>query len=351
MISNIVGRLLSPKLERGFLRFIVAILLLVFLASQLPLGEKVLGRILNFPDLRHQVSVKISQDANRGDLDVASLRVVNLGFGAAENVLVHVNSQQGRIVSYQVDSQELYQLKRADLGRGVLDFWLDRFASGASIHIELVGTGFLTDTISLSAASDQGVSFPLDLPSFSAQVDLYTAEVSGLFRQAGGAIKETQSIREAKAWSSTKPVVLQIFQIISSNEFKTVSLAALVLTLLIVIFLPDGCLTYSVSFITGSVVWLFSSFQIPTWSAITLAMALLILLGVMLTMATGASEGCLKVFGIALVLLVIGGGAVWWYLYYFDTVSAKWVLGPATSLFTFVIIALSGGFQPENIKS
>jgi len=357
MISNIVGRLLSPKLERGFLRFIVAILLLVFLASQLPLGEKILGRILNFPDLRHQVSVKISQDANRGDLDVASLRVVNLGFGAAENVLVHVNSQQGRIISYQVDSQELYQLKRADLGRGVFDFWLDRFASGASIRIELVGTGFLTDTISLSAASDQGASLPLDLPSFSGQVDLYTSEVSGLFRQAMGVIKETQSIREAKAWSSTKPVVLQILQILSSNEFKTVSLAALVLIILIVIFLPDGCLTYSISFITGFVVWLFFSFQIPALSAITLAIAFLIalsiLFGVMITIATGALEGCLKVFGIALVLiLAMGGVAVWWFWWDLDyPVSAKWILGPATSLLTFVIIVLSGGFQPESIES
>jgi len=177
--------------------------------------------------------------------------------------------------------------------------------------------------------------------------------VSGLFRQAIGVIEETQSIREAKAWSSTIPVVLQIIQIISSNEFQTVSLAALVLILLIVIFLPDGCLTYSVSFITGFVVWLFFSVQIPAWSAITLAIALLIalliLFDVMITIATGAPEGCLTVFGMGLVLiLVMGSIAVWWFWWDLDyPVSAKWILGPATSLFTFIIIALSGGFQPE----
>lgn len=348
-MSNIVGRLLNPKLERGFLRLIVAILLIVFLASQLPLGEKALGRLLNFPDLRHLVSVKKLETNGGSDLDAASLTVVNLGFGAAENVLVHVKSHQGHIASYGVDSQELYQIINTDLDSGVLEFWLDRFASGASIRIELVGTDFLTDTIMLSAASDQGASLPLDSPAFSDQVDSYTAEVTGLFRQAREIINETQSIREVEAWSSTKPTVAQILHIVSSNEFQTVGLAALVLILLIVIFLPDGCLAHSVSFIIGFVVWLFFSFQIPTWLAIALAVALFVILGAIIAIGTRASEGCFVVLGIMLALmLVIGGIAVWWY--WFTSVSAKWILGAATSLATFIVIALAGGFQPESTR-
>jgi len=226
--------------------------------------------------VRHQVIVNSSNDEG---LDSARLIVINSGFGTAKNVLIHVNAQYGQIVDYRIDSQELHELKTVDLENGVIDIWLDRFASGARVQIELTGRGFLTNTILVSAVSDQGASIPADAMTFSGQVDTYTNKVVELYDEATRYISETPAVTKFKNWVLTNSTFAEWYHTIGSSEFQTVALAASILILLILIFVPDGCLVVlGVPFITGFVVWAFFDFPLPTW--ITIAALTILAVGV-----------------------------------------------------------------------
>jgi hypothetical protein len=335
--EKVVNRILNPKLDRGFFRFITAILLIVFLVAQLPWVERLLwGKILNFPDLRHHSSLSTSGENN---LASANLEVINLGFGTAREVLVHVHCGSGSIVDYHIDSQELYQIKNADLGNSVLDIWLDRLAPGASIRIELVATGLTTDSIQVSATSNQGTSIPTDLPSFSGQTDDYVTKTIGLFSQVGQIIGRSQTAHEVKTWISSKTIPNQIYGIVRSPEFQTVVLAALILIVLIIAFLPDGWTIFLVPLITAAIVWLFFDFQIPTWWAITAAIIALMLCGIVIhvfVIDLRRLSGCEILLGL---IFVIGCFGIWWYWH--TTMSARWVLGIVTGLATFTILMLA----------
>lgn len=343
---------LTPS--RYFFRVVTAGLLIVILLSQFPWTEKLFVRILDFPDLRHQVGPDVSKKTG---LDSTKLKVVNLGFGRAENVLVHVSVRQGNIGSYQIDSQELYKMKTTDLKGGVLDIWLDRLGSGASVDIELTGkltglTGkdFVTNTVMMSVVSDQGSSIPGIDPSksFSGQVGTYKAKVTGVFSETRKIIWEAPSVQGIRNWISTRPMFAEMLKMGSKHEFQTVSLAALIIIFLIVIFLPDGFMLL-IPLITGSIVWLFFDFQISAREAIVIAIIVFILYYVWGAIVAGGMEepaGCFGGFGIWLVLnLVVGGIAALWYG---DAmVSAKWVLGLTTVFITFIVIWIISGLSGE----
>lgn len=327
-LGKILERLASFTPSRYLFRVVIAALVTIILVSQFPWTEKLLGRILNFPDLRHHISLGVSKEVG---LDTARLTVVNLGFGIAENVLIHVSVRRGDIVGYQIDSQELYEMKTDDLENGMLDISLDRLASGASVYIELTGTEFVTNTVLLSAVSDQGSSTTTESPSFSGQVDTYTTRMTVLFRKAGGNIWEAPSIREIRSKASGKPV----FRIVESQEFRTVGLAALIVIFLIVVFLPEG-FWLIIPFITGLFVWLFFNLYIPTWWTVAV-ITIALLLTTALTEGIGGGVKIPALLGIS----AIGGFFVWWYWY--DTMSINWILGLMTSFLTFIIILLMSG--------
>ena len=124
----------------------------------------------------------------------------------------------------------------------------------------------MTDTLFLSATSDQGSSIDIDSPSFLSQVDDYVTRVTTLFSKAGRIIGEASSVQKLRRWASSMPEVSESLLIIQSDEFQTVGLAALVIILLIVLFLPDGFVLV-IPFMVGFVVWLFFDLAVSVVAA------------------------------------------------------------------------------------
>lgn len=333
MLGKIGEQLSSLTPSRYFFRVIAAGFLIVILVSHIPSTRNLLGPILRFSDLRHQVNLSTPTDSF---LDSARLSVFNSGFGSAKNVVIHVNVQDGVIVRYQVDSQELYEAKTIDLENGVLNLWLDRLASGAKVDIEIIGTNFATDTVSLSAVSDQGSSVTIDSPNPLAQVDAYVPRLTRLFREAGEVFWQAPSMRGIKNRVSTTPALNRTLQVVRSDEFRTVGLAALIISCLIVIFLPEGFMLF-IPFIAGFIVWLFFDFRIPTWWII--AALTLIILFVILFIIAASDEMTRGKTGLALfTILAVGSFGI--RRYWNDTMSITWLISLATVFLTSIIIGV-----------
>jgi hypothetical protein len=264
------------------------------------------------------------------ETDSASLTVANLGFGAATNVLIHVKTKHCQLAHYEINSQELYQERTADLDGGEFDFWLDRLGSGARVQIELIGSGLITDAISLSAVSDQGASSTIDSLTFSGQAEAYRQRFTSVFGEAAIIIRESPAVQEMGDWVSAQPVLAKTIEIVASHEFQTVGLAALVVVFLIAIFLRDTYVLWLTSLIIGFVAWLFFDFYIPSYWLV------LVLMGLAITAVSLSEMG--DTFEILTALAILGGGllAISWY--WNDTVSGRWIAFIVASLVTLVII-------------
>jgi hypothetical protein len=252
MLKEISDLVSTPA--KAALRIIAVALLVVLLVSQFPWMNSLVGRLLNFSDLRHRISL---DETSESGLSSVRFEVVNQGFGKAENVVVHICAPGSNVTLDGVDSQELYEIRNTDPQRGVIDILLDRLTAGASIQVELTGVGFVTDTLSLSAASDQGSSISIDSPGFSD----YVKNTTELFSEAGRIVWEAPPVQELKRQASNTSGVSDLLLAFQNYEFQRVALAALIVIIVIVLFLPDEYMLL-IPFILGFVVWLF--FEIPT---------------------------------------------------------------------------------------
>jgi len=190
------------SLDRYLIRLIIVSLLIAFIASQFFWAGRLFARIWNFPELRHQVTIQSSPENN---LDSAQLSIANFGFGAAKNVLIHINTGGVPIHSYRIDAQELYEIKTLDLKQGVVNIWLDRVTSGARVEITIEGESLTQQRLRLSAASDQGTSISTEQQTFSDQVERFTGSTTGLFSEAWHIVINSEAVQGVSKWVSAKP--------------------------------------------------------------------------------------------------------------------------------------------------
>jgi len=331
VFTRIGERLSNLTPNRFVFRLLAISLLLAILISRSSWVGRLASKLLNFPELRHRVSVDMPSNE---EMASASLTVSNLGFGAATNVLIHVKTEQCHLAHYEIDSQELYQERTADIEGGEFNVWLDRVASGARVEIELIGTGLVTDAISLSAVSDQGASNTIDSPTFSGQAEAYRQRLSGVFGEAAIIIKDSPPVHEVGDWVSARPVLAKTIETIASHEFKTVGLAALIVIFLMAIFLRDTYFLWLTSLIIGFVAWLFFDFHVPSYWLVLLLGGLAIVV-IFLSERNSAFKILTAIAILGVVLLAVSR-------YWNGTVSGRWIAGIVASLVTLVMITTSG---------
>ena len=332
---DILKRLANPRLSRSYGRFVAGLLLLFALVTQTPWLHQLWGKFAGFPELRHDVSVIKHTDPERADLVSAHVLVVNAGQGAAENVLISMSAPQADFLEYQVQSQELYKIESEDLSAGVLKIWLDRLTSGAAIGIKLTGTMLTTDTLTLSAASDQGVSMPIVEQTMATQFSNLTDEVAQVFDETGKVLEETQAVRGAADWISDDSYLSQFLETVKSEAFRKVGLTFLVLAALILIFLPESCSGCAIPLLVGLIIWLFFDFPIPKPWAVGLVtiVVLAVLWGSTLVDDDLVSFGCVAMIVVIVAALV----CAWWFWH--STVTARWVVAPAAVLAFWFAVA------------
>ena len=100
------------SLDRFFFRLVISGLMIAFLVSQFSWAGRLFARVWNFPELRHCITLQPPYEDN---ISTVQLSITNSGFGSAEKVLIHVNAIGSRILWYQIDAQELYEIKTANL--------------------------------------------------------------------------------------------------------------------------------------------------------------------------------------------------------------------------------------------
>jgi len=330
---NLLGRKVS--IDRYLFRLIIIGLLIAFIVSQVFWAGRLFARIWNFPELRHRIVVQPSSTDNPS---LAQLSVVNLGFGSAENVLIHVRSGS-RIYWHQIDAQELYEIKTLDLKRGVMNIWLDRLASGAWVEITIAGENLSQERVQLSVASDQGTSVSIEQQTFSDQVEEYAGSVTDLFREAWHIAVTTERAQEVSEWISTKPSLVGHWEVFTSYEFKTVALAMLILVLLVGLFFHYEHFILAVFASTWVLTWLFIDLEIPL--SLIIGLGGLVALRIFSFISEGTYDEQVSFFLVVAFLALMAGVGffIWWFWYIW--VSADWLLGIlAAGAVTLIIILL-----------
>lgn len=239
------------NINRYLFRLIIAALLIAFLATQFFWAGRLFARIWNFPELRHRVEAPPPSET---ELNFAQLSVTNRGFGAAENVLIHINTRGSRIQWYQIDSQELYELKTLDMGQGVIDIWLDRLTSGAQVQINIAGENLSRERVALTATSDQGISAPYEVETFSDQATAYSGSAKGLFSNAWQIAVNSNAVQNVLKGIPPDSPLVDFLNVLGSHEFQIVSLAILIPVLVVGIFF--GYVHFLVAVFAGD--WLLS---------------------------------------------------------------------------------------------
>jgi hypothetical protein len=221
------------NINRYLFRLIIVALLIAFVATQFAWAGRLFARVWNFPELRHRVEAPPSTVTG---LNFAQLSVTNRGFGVAEDVLIHVNTRGSRIQWYQIDAQELYEIKTLDLGQGVIDIWLDRLTSGAQVQINIEGENLSRERVALSATSNQGISAPYEVETFSDQAKSYSGSAEGLFSKAWQIAINTDAVLNVLKGIPPDAPLVHFLNVIGSPEFQIVGLAILIPVLFVGIF-------------------------------------------------------------------------------------------------------------------
>lgn len=334
--------LLQQKLtlDRFFFRLVITGLVIAFLVSQFSWAGRLFARIWNFPELRHCVALQPSSEDN---MSTVQLSITNSGFGSAEKVLIHINAIDSQILRYQIDAQELYEIKTANLEQGIFDIWLDRLASGARVDILIAGESLTPEKVRLSAASNQGSSLPIEHDTFSDQVREYSGSTKGIFSQSWSIVVRSTAFQKASDWFSTKPFLVHFLEIVKGDEFHTVGLAVLIIVLIVGLFFSYK--HFIIAAVTGTwfLTWLFFfSVEIPIkW--VTIPVGVLIAKVVWVWFDDYLDDDKLRILLFALVLACLGFLILF---FWNNSVSASWILGIFASYVVVRIIDLAEILPP-----
>lgn len=321
------------KLNAQFFRLLALIILATIIISKLPWINGLLGRVINIPDVRHNVSFSsIDSESSLIEADV-----INLGQVKADNVLLHFQSRNGKIYNYFIESEEVYEIQHEDNENGQINILLERLAPGAEVHIELVGQ-FVQDQTNFSATSDQGSSVSMDLPSFLSQVQSYSTSVTSLYDKTATLIKNNIPFDEQKAvqWGNSKIIGFpDLILLIKSDDFKTAVSATIALSLLIGLFLPH--LAWLIPIIAMLVILLLADFQISF--GFLVAVTLVLYLPARLTEIDTSKDYNEPEFWygpIALIIVVLFSILAW-----DKSISARWLAIPVAALVAYLLALIS----------
>ena len=325
-------------------RLIVGGLVIAFVASQFLWAGRLFARIWNFPELRHQLVLRSSE--NEGT-SIASVTVSNLGFGAAENVLVHINSRGRAILSYNVDAQELYEVKSIDLENGVIDIWLDRIAPGARIEIVVEAQQLSENSLRLSAASDHGTSMSIDNKTFSDQIKGYVGTTTRLFEEAYEIVANSEAIQQVDTWITKHSDVASFLKVVSSDEFRTVGLALLLLTIVIGLFFSYKHFMFCVAAGAWFLTWIFFfDVRIPA-AAVIIPVGGVVGAFLLSLVYAEEDDATTAYFGILVVLVIMA--LVW--RTWGQSVSASAFVGLVVAFIMSLIIDWAGIFKESKDKT
>lgn len=326
ILSEFIKPLVDLKLSRQLFRALAIAGLLLIALSQITWGSNVFARIFGFPELRHSITQEtVDSSGNKS----YKLTVVNLGLTMAKNVVIHVYIQNADNISYYVNSQELYEVKNADLETGIIDIWLERLAPGANISLQLILKAAGNDSIAVSAVADSGTSVGLDTHTFSQQVASYSAGIRGLFGDAWQLVRQRPVALSLAQLSTKQSWVGNVIRTVQSQDFKTIGLATLIIILAVAAFFPDAS-GLVIPLLTSTLVVLFVEWRIPAWPVVIIA-------AIYITLAAirAAEGGCLAYLaGIIPMLLGVILAVVWRN----ETLSANWFLVPATFILTALFV-------------
>lgn len=242
----------NPRLFRSIALLLIAGVLI----SKFPWVNGVLGRMLDLPELRHATNF-VQRDDGATDFTAT---LINFGQVKAENILLHIDAN-AKIDQYDIQSQELYEIKEIDLDSGKINVSMERLAPGATVEIKITGVGFIQENVDFSATHDQGISLNSTSPSFTSQVNEYATSVTDLFSESGQIISSKVSLtQKISNWGNEISGWPNLVSTVQNKSFQTVFTTTLLVCLLIGLFLPD--LFIFTPFITTFVIWLFSDFQI-----------------------------------------------------------------------------------------
>ena len=253
-------------------RVIGIMILATLLISKFPWINGLLARVLDTPDIRHNITVSYDSTNNQ---NIADIVVVNLGQVKADNVLIHFRIISGYLATYLVESQELYEERQIDLQNGAINIWLQRIAPGASVHLKVAGV-FDVQNINFSATSDQGASISSELPSFSSQVNTYSSSMMGIYEKTMTVIRNRAPSFQNKLaqWSQSIIGFSTLIELIKSDDFRTILSAVVLLSLFIALFLPK--VVWLIPFLAASGMFVIGNFEIKA-SIVMIFTAILLL--------------------------------------------------------------------------
>ena len=137
-----------------------------------------------------------------------------------------------------------------------------------------------------------------------------------------------------------------MYEIVTSETFQTVVLAALILAALIIMFLPENCSGCGIPFLAFIIIWLFFDFPIPKPWAVGLItiMTLAFLWGPFFVDTKWRYVG----YSGTVVIIVAAPICFWWFWH--STVTARWVVAPAI-FFALWLATAYGTPIPESSKT
>jgi hypothetical protein len=327
--------------DARFFRLIVVIAVLVFVISKIPWMNRLIARVINVPDIRHQVVFQPVDGKTAAIVEVA-----NLGYVKAENVFFHFQARNGTISDYFIESQDAYQIYQEDLENGILELTLARLAPGARFLVEVRGyfDPDLNQTY-ISITSDQGRSISAELPSAENQVRGYVDAITTLYNDTLKLIKQNSpDTQRAIEWANRNIKGFpELISFLGSPDFKTILTAVALLSLLIGIFFPR--LTVIIPFIAAAGMALIANFFISLGFTIALT-AILLLLPLLVAIINGKGTRDDFLIFVIFVLFALGGT-----FYSLDIlVSAKWLAIPAMLLTIYLLVFISIVMPEERVR-
>jgi len=266
----------SPATTRSILRWVVAIGVIVFILMQFQSFRNQIGWVWPVPDLNRQIFY-LRDNSPSVNTRQALFRVWNEGTGPARNLLVRVQIPGAVILGYNIQSEELYEFKSANLEDASMDIWLGRLAAGASLDLHLRTDSVLSDErIQFSAVCDEGSSIAHESLVFSGNPEDLVPWTTSFWGRTLTKFFQSSTAMESIQW------------ILDSLFPEQVSLLSFIIFLtLVVVFSILLWLLFTskhglMAFAIGSwlVIWIFFSYQISFFWMVAALLYSVFLIGI-----------------------------------------------------------------------
>lgn len=329
--------------DARFFRLIVLIIIFGVIISRLPWIERLMARAIDVPDLRHSINHH-SVDGK----DVITVQAINSGYAKADNVFFRFYSLNGKIESFSVNSEDVYEIHQLDPDNGILILSLTRLAPGAKIEVGVWGR-FNPDQTYISITSDQGSSVTGELPTLpNLKEDI--GPVIAVFVKSWEIIREKINIKKEKVIEfGTQTLGIEGFNdlilFLERDDFKTIVSAVALLSLSIGVFFPH--LAWLIPIIAAVGIALIADFQISLGFIVASILVLLLppaaaaLLSAIQDLGTETSRNSVEiVFGFLSVLLLIA-------IYSWKSMASARLLAIPTMILTAYLLRIISAIIPK----